>query len=110
MNTPKQAFLTDKEPAEIKRGNRHIGFKVERCGRPSERLTRKQLQHAMNICTFDMAKQGRIWRWKCPTHNQTALTYHFAADGVHVFCEACGLTNHFELVNFDGRETDDGEE
>jgi hypothetical protein len=98
-----QTFLvSDKQPEPVAAyKKKHADILIKRCGRPSERLTEAQLAQATRILMFDVAKQGRIRRAQCPTHARKALTYHYqVSDGVHVFCEACGWTTHFDEYHY----------
>jgi hypothetical protein len=99
-----QTFLADKQPEAITRP-RQYAPKVERCGRPSDRLTRHQIKQAIRIAQFDMEKQGRILRARCAQHGDQNLTYRYQqGDGVHVWCEICGWTTHFDEYHYQGSD------
>ena len=103
MSRQAQAFLIpDKPPEPIQEYKRkHADILVKKCGRPAERLTEAQLHQAMRICMFDVGKQARISKAQCPRHGRQALTYHYqTSDGVHVFCEICNWTTHFDEIHF----------
>ena len=101
----RQAFLiADKQPEEITL-KKTFQKPSERCGRPSDRLSRHQIKQAIRIATFDIEKQGRILRWKCPDHGDTNLSYRYqTGDGVHAWCESCSKTTHFDEYHFNGQE------
>jgi hypothetical protein len=95
-----QAFLTpDKQPQPITEKHQ---FQKPRpaCGRPSERISADQLKKAGQIIAWDIARRGKIGKWMCPQHAKKSLSYDISPDGVRVFCEICGWTNHTELVNY----------
>ncbi len=70
-------------------------------GRPYDRLTAHSLLMAMRICELDIQKKGKIWLSVCPEHQRRALTYRYQrGDGVHVWCEYCGWTTHFDEYNY----------
>jgi ribosomal protein S27E len=109
--TQQQCFLTSKNPVLItKENSKSFGVKIERCGRPSDRLTNHQIKQAIRIVQFDMEKQGRIMRAKCPQHGTENLTYRYqTSDGVHVWCEICGWTTHFDEIHYQGSDNKAGE-
>ncbi len=85
-------------------------FHAKLCGRPSDILSRHQLKQASAILTFDIYKQGRINRVRCPVHGDLLLAYRYQkSDGIHVRCDApgCCFKTHFDEVHFDGRETEE---
>lgn len=101
-----QTFLTDAEPQPIT--EKHQFQKPQpKIGRPSERLSRDQLNQAMRICEFDVMKQGRIYRWRCPFHGDKALSYRYQkSDGVHAWCEVpgCNRTTHWDEYHYRGSD------
>jgi hypothetical protein len=86
----------------------------KRCGRPNQRLTEPMIRHALRIVTFDVARRGKLRRWRCPNgHSKEYVEYKYQrSDGVHVFCAVCGATSHFDEYNFHGskKREDLGEE
>lgn len=74
----------------------------KRCGRPNQRLTEPMIRHALRIVTFDVARRGKLRRWRCPNgHSKEYVEYKYQrSDGVHVFCAVCGATSHFDEYNF----------
>ena len=101
----KQSFLvSDKLPEEITQKKQFQKPSLN-CGRPSDRLSEHQLKQAIAIVSWDMMKMGKIRKWECRQHGRTAITYRFqVGDGIHVWCEICGQTSHFQDYHFDGRE------
>jgi hypothetical protein len=81
---------------------------VSRCGRPSERLTEAQINHALRIATFNVNKQNAIGAASCPIHGKQSLTFKYQqSDGVHVFCEVCNWTTHFDEYHYAPDEDDE---
>jgi hypothetical protein len=81
---------------------------MRRCGRPLDALSRFQMDQALNIFTFDVAKQSRIYLWKCPEHGSRYLLYRYQpSDGVHVSCKLCNAKLHVDEVHFHGGESGD---
>jgi hypothetical protein len=112
LNTPKQAqafLISTKQPEPITEKNQYQKPKPT-CGRPSDRLTEHQLKQAMAIVSFDMKKQGKISKCKCPQHGKTALSYRYQkSDGIHLWCEipGCRYTNHFDEIHFAGQDDEE---
>lgn len=105
----KQAFLTSREPEEIT-VKKTFQKPSQQCGRPNERISESQLNKAIQIVSWDMAKQSKIRRWSCPDHGKTNRSFDVSPDGVRVWCETCGKTTHFELFQWDGRQNNECEE
>jgi len=97
----KQAFLTNREPEEITE-KKTFQKPTTACGRPNERISESQLNKAVQIVSWDMAKQGKVKQWSCPEHGKANRSFDVSPDGVRVWCETCGKTTHFELSNFQG--------
>ena len=101
-----QTFLTGAKPAPITYPHQFQKPKPK-IGRPSERLSRDQLKQAMRICEFDVMKQGRIYRWRCPFHGDQSLSYRYQrGDGVHAWCEVpgCMITTHWDEYHYRGSD------
>ena len=97
-----QTFLTNKKPTSIT-AHKPKPRKVTRCGRPSDRLTHHQIIQAVRVAEFDVAKQGRILRWRCRQNHDPEIYYTYRyqrSDGVHVWCEACGATSHWDEIHY----------